>query len=288
MHEKGLQRQIGVGPLVSSQKQRALLVPVINRLPNAYRPLVNWSLCSSVVLHRISLVRVSGESFRRLVFDALGGARDACLLGKLFCRRPVLPRPALPSNVRPDPTRPWYVRVLNSTDEGSHGISFVRASEELFTTVVFDALGCTRDGCVLRKQTRRHPILPGLPRPAAPPCAARPDPPVVCPGFGFHKYLCIERIRKNHLTRKTVTKFIAANAKHHIKCFISIFVESETRIYHGRAWGGVRRDGGQGGNGYGTPTARFAQEIAVPCPHQTIIDNPPKRAPGRTNKRKLI
>ena len=32
LHEKRLQRQIGVGPLVSSQEQRALLVPVINRL----------------------------------------------------------------------------------------------------------------------------------------------------------------------------------------------------------------------------------------------------------------
>ena len=31
LHEKGLQRQKGVGPLVSSQEERALLVPVINR-----------------------------------------------------------------------------------------------------------------------------------------------------------------------------------------------------------------------------------------------------------------
>ena len=30
-HEKGSQRQIGVGPLVSSQEERALLVPLINR-----------------------------------------------------------------------------------------------------------------------------------------------------------------------------------------------------------------------------------------------------------------
>ena len=29
--EKGVQRQRGVGPLVSSQEQRALLVPLINR-----------------------------------------------------------------------------------------------------------------------------------------------------------------------------------------------------------------------------------------------------------------
>ena len=60
-------------------------------------------------------------------------------------------------------------------------------SEEMFKTVVFDALEGTRDGCVLREQTCRRPILPGPPRPAALPCAARPDPPVVCPGFGFDK-----------------------------------------------------------------------------------------------------
>ena len=32
--QKGLQRQKGVGPLVSSQEQRALLVPLINRCEN--------------------------------------------------------------------------------------------------------------------------------------------------------------------------------------------------------------------------------------------------------------
>ena len=31
LHEKGLQRQKGFGPLVGSQEQRALLVLVINR-----------------------------------------------------------------------------------------------------------------------------------------------------------------------------------------------------------------------------------------------------------------
>ena len=41
LHEKGLQRQIGIGPLVGSQERRALLVPVLNRLQTAYQPLVN-------------------------------------------------------------------------------------------------------------------------------------------------------------------------------------------------------------------------------------------------------
>ena len=35
LHEKGLQRQKGVGPLASSKEQRALLVPLINRLSTA-------------------------------------------------------------------------------------------------------------------------------------------------------------------------------------------------------------------------------------------------------------
>ena len=40
LHEKGLQRQIGVGTLVSSQEQRALLVPVTNRGSTGCQPVV--------------------------------------------------------------------------------------------------------------------------------------------------------------------------------------------------------------------------------------------------------
>ena len=39
--KKGLQRQKGVVPLVSSQEERALLVPLINRLQTADKPVVN-------------------------------------------------------------------------------------------------------------------------------------------------------------------------------------------------------------------------------------------------------
>ena len=58
-----------------------------------------------VGLHRISLIRASGESFRRRVFDALGGTRKACLLGEQFCWHPILPDPAPPPRraPRPDP-----------------------------------------------------------------------------------------------------------------------------------------------------------------------------------------
>ena len=44
LHEKGLQRQTGVGPLVSSQERRAAVVPLINRLSTAGKPPVNRGL----------------------------------------------------------------------------------------------------------------------------------------------------------------------------------------------------------------------------------------------------
>ena len=51
LHEKGLQRQKGVGTLVSSQEQRALLVPVINRGKTADKPRISrWSNAGSVPL----------------------------------------------------------------------------------------------------------------------------------------------------------------------------------------------------------------------------------------------
>ena len=74
-------------------------------------------------LNRISLVRASGEAFRRRVFDTLESTRDLCFTGDQFCWHPVLPDPAPPFAGRPDPTRPWYVRVLDST--GLQGISML-------------------------------------------------------------------------------------------------------------------------------------------------------------------
>ena len=63
-------------------------------------------MCSPIGLTRVSLVRASGKTFRRRVFDALGGTRDACLLGELFCRRPVLLGPAPPPRRAPRPDPP--------------------------------------------------------------------------------------------------------------------------------------------------------------------------------------
>ena len=73
-----------------------------------------------------------------------------------------------------------------------HRISLVRASGRTFRRFVFDALGGTRASCLLGEQFCWHPVLPD---PAPPPrCAPRPDPPVVCPGFGFDKLASWKRI----------------------------------------------------------------------------------------------
>ena len=64
LYEKGLQRQIGVGTLVSSQERRGLAVPSTNRGSTAGQPLVNRGFSSSVGLHRISFVRASEETSR--------------------------------------------------------------------------------------------------------------------------------------------------------------------------------------------------------------------------------
>ena len=119
LHEKGLQQQKGVGPLVSGQEQRALLVLVINRTYTGYTRGVNISFCSSIGLQRISLVCASGEMFRRRFFDALEGTRGACFLGELFCRRHILTDPAPPLRCALDPTGSFYVRDLDSTGEFS-------------------------------------------------------------------------------------------------------------------------------------------------------------------------
>ena len=117
MHEKGLQRQKGVGTWTNSQERRAAVVLVIKRGSTGYR-------------------------------------------------------------------------IPPSVPIGLHRISFVRASENMFRTIVYDALGCKRDGCVLGEPTLRHPVLPGPALPRRPAlCPPRTTPPVVCPGIGFNKIL---------------------------------------------------------------------------------------------------
>ena len=132
MHEKGLQRQTGVGTLVSSQEQRARLVPLINRWSNAGQPLI-------LILRRF-YVRI-----------------------RLF----VLPK----SRSR---------ECFRFAGGQERGLSFCRI--DLTAAHLF--------------QPRAAPVL----RRARP----RPDPPVVCPGFGFDKcYISLVRHLLNPKPRHT-------------------------------------------------------------------------------------
>ena len=121
LHETGLQRQIGVGTLVSSQERRAAVVPRISRGSTGYQPVVNRSLCSSIGLHRVSVVRVFEGTFRTVVLGALEGKRVGRFLGEPTRRRPVLTPPppchtVLPCAALPRPARGmsgfWIRQVL--------------------------------------------------------------------------------------------------------------------------------------------------------------------------------
>ena len=74
LREKGLQRQIAVGTLVSSQEQRAAVVPRINRLPTADKPrvlffhrFIQGFVCSCVRRVVQTVVLDALEQERRLI-----------------------------------------------------------------------------------------------------------------------------------------------------------------------------------------------------------------------------
>ena len=138
-----------VGPLVGSQEK-------IASRPGD-KPWMNHSSTGDFVpafgLHRISLVRASGKTFGRRVFDALEGTRDPCLLGDQFCWHLVLPDPA--PSPRRAPTRP------------------ARGMSGFWIRQVFDALNITRNVCLLDEQFCRRFDLPG----SAPPTTAPPNRP---------------------------------------------------------------------------------------------------------------
>ena len=115
LHETDSQGQLGVGTLVSNQERRALVVPLINCRSTAGQ----CRFCTSIGLHRVSLFRASRGTPTRVVFDRLEGKKGSCHLGEPSRRHPVLPFPAPPRRPavhRPVPTRPWYVRVLDSAN----------------------------------------------------------------------------------------------------------------------------------------------------------------------------
>ena len=120
-------------------------------------------------LHRISLVRASGETFKHRFFDALGGTRDACLLGVLFCRRPVLPGPAPPPRRAPRPDPPVVCP----------GFGFDRLDCSCFRRYVqdsfLDSLEGEREGKLRAGSTQRRPVLL-CPAPPRCPAVRRSDP----------------------------------------------------------------------------------------------------------------
>ena len=89
-----MQGQKGVCLQVGIQERRALFVLLVNRWstagfvpPPVYIGIPLFVLaqgCTIGFLNRISLVRASGETFRRRVFDALESARKDCSLGEQF------------------------------------------------------------------------------------------------------------------------------------------------------------------------------------------------------------
>ena len=97
------------------------------------QPLVIRTLCSLSGLNRVSLVRAVEQTFRTVVFDALGGKKVGYLLGRPTRRRPVLP----------------FVRILDSTN-----ISFRRV---------------VQGGCPQCSGSRKREVMPWSRRSAPPP-----------------------------------------------------------------------------------------------------------------------
>ena len=112
LHEKGLQRQKGFGPLVGSQEQRALLVPVINRGSTARQPLILFPHSVCIGFRLFVLLEKRSREVSSIPWGVRGTlvSWENCSVGVPSC--PARPRR---SARRPDPIRPWYVRVLDST-----------------------------------------------------------------------------------------------------------------------------------------------------------------------------
>ena len=70
LHEKDLQKQVGVGTLVNNQER------------TADKPVVNCGFCSPIGLHGVSFVRVCKDTRRRSFFHRLEGERGCLLVGK--------------------------------------------------------------------------------------------------------------------------------------------------------------------------------------------------------------
>ena len=87
----------------------------------ADKPRVNRTFCSSICVHMISFVHASGETFGTVSFLRRPGVQEVRLFPgrtgpSASCSAPPAP-PRRPAVHRPAPTRPWYVRVWDSTGQ---------------------------------------------------------------------------------------------------------------------------------------------------------------------------
>ena len=177
LHEKGLQKQIGVGTLVSSQERRALFVLLINHGSAADKPVVNrWSTAGFVppsVLNTNEIVRASEETFRT-VFSIRWGARGWVVSWpdrpNGVPSFPAPPRPAPPPCAAP--TRPargvsgfWIRQVITvvvvvrmGAGVGlGVGVVFVVHGHALHEKVLQRQNG---DGTLVRSRERRAAVVP--------------------------------------------------------------------------------------------------------------------------------
>ena len=109
LREKGLQRQRGVGPLVSSQDRGAHVVPRIIRGSSADQ---TRSFCPPIGLHRISLVRASEESFKTVCASCPGRCEGQWTLGRTDLSFSFAPLPR-----RARMSRFWIRQVTSSWTE---------------------------------------------------------------------------------------------------------------------------------------------------------------------------
>ena len=91
-----------VGPLVSSQEQSALAVPLINRSSTCCQPVVEFLHRFTIYLARLA----SEEMFKIVALDALQGTRGDSVIREQTGRRPILMArlAQLPRRAQPDLT----------------------------------------------------------------------------------------------------------------------------------------------------------------------------------------
>ena len=194
MHEKFVQGQNGVGPLVSSLERRAAVVLVTNCSSTARR-------VPPFGLHTISLVRASEETSRTAILVPRRSRTTGHALGAPLRPGSVLPRPA---SSAPPPRRPASPRrapprsfssvgcpVFGFDRCGLHMVSFPRASEETSRIT----LRSNRSPLPCPIPAQSSPVSPIPPRSVLV-RLARPRPATVglvllhpllvdCPVFGF-------------------------------------------------------------------------------------------------------